>query len=451
MQIQKIPGLPPNQILLSNQFPSNRRPENNRVHFHFGSWIKKVDIQYDKHISENTIGLPANFSRHITIPSTIPYELFVDGPHIHVGPVIAFMVSRKKLTTKLLDYYRVYVSNCHNMKGLIYICSLNEINIANKTVQGYYYNPVRANRGKDPWEKGNFPYPGALYRKIRLINDIRYNDLSERVGNKIFNSINFNKLQLKDCLTSDPQMREHLPDTAPLNNLQVLNKMLSLYGSVYLKPVKGSFGSGITKVDRMRSRRGYIFIHRNGTKTVVNKKRMVEKLVRHLTNSDHYLIQQSVAFISNNKHMDFRVIMQKDGNEIWKCSGIIARFGKEGRIYTNDISTIQLGRVALRTTFQLDDDQASNKEQEIISICKQACIILEKFYGNYGDLGIDVIVDKALKVWLLEVNCQHQPEIAAPKENPQMFYTVITRPFEYARALAGFTKEKTIFLENQQN
>lgn len=451
MQIQKIPGLPSHQILLSNRFPNSRRPEDNRVFFHFGSWVKKVDIQYDEHISENTIGLPVKFSQHITIPATIPYELFLDGPHIHVGPVIAFMVSRKKLTTKLLDYYRVYVSNCQNLKGLIYVCSLNEINIANKTVQGYYYNPVRANRGKDPWEKGNFPYPGALYRKIRLVNDIRYNDLSGRVGNKIFNSVNFNKLQLKEILTSDPQMRKHLPDTAPLKNVKALNKMLNLHGSVYLKPVKGAFGAGIQKVDRVKSRKDYIFIHRDGTKTVVNKIRTVEKLFRRLTNSEHYLIQQSVAFISKNKHVDFRVIMQKDESENWKCSGIIARFGKERRIYTNDISSIQLGRAALRTTFQLDDDQASNKEQEIISICKQACVILEKFYGNYGDLGIDVVVDKALKVWLLEVNCQHQPEIAAPKEDPQMFYTVITRPFEYAKALAGFTKEKMAFLENQQN
>lgn len=349
------------------------------------------------------------------------------------------------MTRALLEYYRAYVMNCHSLKGLIYVCSLNEINKANKTVQGYYYNPELAGGGQeDPWVKGAFPYPGALYRKIRLVNDGRYNDMTGTIRGRVFNSVNFNKWQLQNTLSSDPHVREHLPDTRPLNDLRGLNKMLSLYGAVYLKPVKGSFGLGIKKVDRTKN--GYIFIHRKGTKTLIGKRTTANKLLRRLKASNRYLIQQSVAFIDNNKHVDFRVIMQKDGTGDWICSGIVSRYGIEGRIYTNDISSVQPGKVTLRTVFQLDEDQATEKEREIVSICKQACLVLEKFYGNYGDLGVDVIVDRELKVWLLEMNCQHQPEIAVLQEDPQMFYNVTTRPFEYAKSLAGFTKERTTFL-----
>lgn len=96
MRIQTIPNLSPNRILLPDRFSSIMKQEDRWVNFHFGAWVKKVQIQYDGLISEDTIGLPANYSRNFTIPTALDYEIIVDGPHIHIGPVIAFMVSRKK-------------------------------------------------------------------------------------------------------------------------------------------------------------------------------------------------------------------------------------------------------------------------------------------------------------------------------------------------------------------
>lgn len=152
-----------------------------------------------------------------------------------------------------------------------------------------------------------------------------------------------------------------------------------------------------------------------------------------------YLIQQAIPASFEGRPVDFRVILQKDGSQKWTCSGIIAKIGRLGRINTNNASTLEPGREALQRIFGLTPEQALEKEKEIIGICTEACQIIEDAYGYYGDVGIDVMVDDNLKVWVLEINKSHQHEMAKRlKKDPDMYQRVVTRPLEYARVLAGF-------------
>ncbi|WP_409340549.1 YheC/YheD family protein [Paenibacillus sp. MBLB4367] len=445
MHIEWNPTLNPDQILLSTRWIDHLGEVSQPITVHFGAWQKKANVRFDEQIQDHTIVLPERLMKEFTLPDAIPFEFYMEGSHMYIGPVIAFMVSKQKLTERLMHYYRRYFANNQGIKGLVYICSVKGINPVHKTVQGYYYNQDLAKEGKNPWKKGIFPYPSAVYRRVGLRKNRLYDDLANHISHKVFNSVYVNKWDFRTILSSDPLVREHLPHTISLTNLQSLDNMLDLHGSVYLKPVNGSFGKGIRRVDK--TKRGYLFIYRKGTKSFITKKMSVKKRIGRMKATYPYIIQQSVAFTRHNKNIDFRVIMQKDASEKWECSGIVARFGREGRVYTNDISSIQLASHTLRDTFQLDDDQARKKEQEMISICRQACLVLEKYYGIYGDLGIDVVVDPHLKVWLLEMNSRQQPEIAVLNEDPHMYYRVIARPFEYARSLAGFTQEKVALYE----
>jgi len=114
--------------------------------------------------------------------------------------------------------------------------------------------------------------------------------------------------------------------------------------------------------------------------------------------------------------------------------------GFKSRIHTNNISYIGFGREALQIIFRLSPEQALEKENEMIRICTEACLIIERAYGHFGDVGIDVVVDENLKIWILEINKSHQHDIARylQKDDPNMYNKLVSMPLEYAKALAGF-------------
>lgn len=434
MYINWIPELKPNRIRLPK--PTAIPPT---AVLHFGAWKKRVHVEISDQLPQNSIGLSAHLKSEVTMPDTLPYEIYATGRNLHIGPVIAFLISTKKLSPKLLENYRGYFARYEVVKGLIYLCSLDGINPRKKTIEGYYYNP-QADGNKTPWIKGILPYPSVVYKRIGVIKNKVYDDLIVQTKRKIFNPYFLNKWDLWELMRFNPLICEHLPYTRLLNNKQTMKQMLTSYGSVYVKPANGSMGLGIMKVEK--TPKGYFFINRYKKKTLLKNGSGAWALIRRMRNGRRYLIQQSVSLTHQNKNVDFRVIMQKDGSERWTCTGIIARFGEDGRFYTNRASLMCLGRDALQSIFQLSMEEAVRKEEEIILICTTACQLIDNKYGSFGDVGIDVTVDSNLKVWLLEINSRHQHTIPSYlQDDLQMYKKVLTSPLEYAKSWAGFTDE----------
>ncbi len=436
LKIKWVTELENNTIILSTELRSDFKILSKSYFLHFGAWKKEVILKFDNSLSENIIGLPIRLMEDFVISDNLPYEIYIRGVNIYLGPVIAILANKKDLTPKLLNKYWGYFLNYHQIKGLIYICSLNGINQSNKTVEGYYYKPPM-NRDKAEFIEGVFPYPYVVYRRIKVSNNFIYNDLIIHAKHRVFNQYRFNKYELWQALYSESQIRKHLPHTKLLINKKSLDMMLKLYGTVYLKPINGSFGKGIIKV--MLTSEGYLFINWQNIKKIIFNRKEVSAYLERIKNGREYIVQQDVGIIIEKKNIDFRVIMQKDENQNWSYSGTITRFGKIGRICTNDVSEISLGKDALQNVFSLSDKESYNKEHEIIEICTLACETIEYFFGNYGDVGIDIVIDSNLKVWILEINDLHQHILAAKLANyPQIYEKVITRPLEYAKSLAGF-------------
>lgn len=439
MYIQWMKELQPDQIVLPNRYAGHAGTIPAPLLLHYGGWKLEVKAQFSNDAPQDIVGLSTHYKSRFTIPHKVPYEVYLNGTNLHIGPVIAILAeNKKKLTAKVLRKYRKYLLNYPQIKGLIYICSVQGINPKNKTIEGYYYNP-QTEGNQSCWTKGVFPYPGAGFRRTWINKSSRYDDLLIHIQRKIFNPYFFNKWELKEVLLTDPVVGEHLPYTRLLDHVS-MKDMLNRFGSVYLKPASGSMGRGIMKVQN--AAKGYLIIYRNNTKSFIGKQDSLIAFLNRLKKKARYLIQQPVVCKYQRKIVDFRVIMQKDGSQQWTCSGIIARFGRSGKIYTNDVSAIRSGRDALQTVFQLNEHEARSKEEEIISISSQACMVMEKKYGVFGDVGLDVVVDPNLKVWLLEINSVHQHNFASYlREDPQIYGRVLSRPLEYAKSLAGFHQE----------
>jgi hypothetical protein len=436
-----MPEKKDNMIFLPESIIEEREVIPRRMILQVGIWKQEVEVEIHSGIPENTIGLSSTIKLPFQLPEHLPYEIEMKGRKLHLGPVIAFMTFKEErdITPESLNAYKDYLSSYSDIRGLIYICAANKTYSSAQTIEGYYYDPA-AKEDETPWKYGFFPYPDVIYRKIDVKKPV-YDRIISKIGENMFNSYLFNKWELWQWLSPYPYLREHLPYTQQLKNVQSLDHMLSLYGAVYLKPIETRNEKRLFKVDQTCG--GYCFVDESAGERCFPSQEEAAEFLNGLITHEDYLIQQAVSAKRYGDHrLDFRVILQKNSSKHWNCSGIIARLGDITGITANfDRSGIFLtGKEALRKVFQMNEREVFLKEQEMMDLCISACKTLDKCGGNYADLAIDMIIDESLKVWLMDIHQLHDHKLPLYSiQDRQMYLKVVTTPFEYAKSLAGFS------------
>ena len=427
------------QIVLPIKFKSYIETQSKTVIVHVGQWEKTMIATVDNDMAEEIIGMPIGIKKELRIPDELTYDIIIDQDHIHIGPVIGILVSRKKITKTLLERYQDYLWNYQRIKGLIYIFSIKNIDLKEKIIKGYYYYPNSdtLNEKISEWKEGIFPYPAVVYRRVKNVKDSKYDNLWIQVNRKVFNSFSLNKWEVWRLLSKNEQMGRYLPLTILFRSYLDLLNLLDRLDSLYLKPISGSLGSGIVQIQKINEE---IIVHFSGDKRII-KKNKLKNFLNYLTRKKTYIVQHDVGLTKENKKIDFRVIMQKNTLQKWVCNGIIARHGLDGGITTNDISSINLGSKSIKSIFQLSDEETKAKEKEIISICSEASELLDIYYRRIGDLGFDISIDSNQKVWIIEINLFQSHRIASyVYDDPDMYKRVVSTPLEYAKSIAGFQK-----------
>ena len=429
------------EIGLSKAFFQSEKALPQLLIFHFGSWKHELRVRYDDSLTSQQMVLSDKLLGCFTLPEAYEYEVKWDGRNLNLGPVIAFLtVSKDKYLQTKLERFEPYFTLYPHFKGLIYMCAVDGINISSKTIEGYYFLP-HSDRTvhKGEWHKGTFPYPGAMYRKTGCSKSI-YDHLVNEIGDKIFNTYFFNKRELWEWLCSDRKARQLLPYTECLMDFQQLERFINKYGEVYLKQADGHKAKGIIKVSKNEA--DYHLIYRLKDEVILQGEDEINAFLTKINKSKDYIVQQAIPVkVYDERHFDFRMILQKNKQGKWACTVNIARFGKKKSIATNFLLAgyAMKGVEALKRVFGLNDREAFMKEQEMIEASQYVCSLLDRCGGHYGDLGVDVMIDENQKVWILEVNKLHDhkyPQYALQDE--QLYLQVTTRPFEYASRLAGF-------------
>ncbi|GHI01623.1 YheC/YheD family endospore coat-associated protein [Neobacillus kokaensis] len=434
------------QIQLSQKTAIEHNISSGKMSFQFGSWSQEIKIQIRSDFPDEMIGIPKHWNDLFTIPDTLPYELKKHNMTLHLGPVIALIVFSdvKEMTTAKMNSYRTYFSDYSTINGLVYLCAWNTIDTQKKQIKGFYYDP-HATEAAKCWKLGTFPFPGAAYNRTDMPKNV-YDDLKTMMGERIFNSFSpgsFNKWELWKRLSPIPSLRSHLPETKLLTDIPVLKSMLEQYDSIYLKPTGGTLSRGIRKVEK--SHNGYLitspsFKNPIGSQKQIEDVKSLQQWLRKLK-SKEYLAQQAITMKRyQDRPIDFRVIMQKDGKGNWNCSGLFGKFGKSGGIITNfsRAGFICSGMKTFQLAFGMNKKNARNKVEELKKIAFEICCVFDE-YGNYGDLGIDLMVDKDGKVWILEVNTKDTyHRFPLHMNNKKLYRKIVTTPFRYCKFLAGF-------------
>lgn len=407
-----------------------------------GAMQYEVSVSLETGLDKETILFSQDIFNNLLLPQELPYDIVLEQTEMKIGPVIGLLLHNrdKKYTPWFFERCNGYILDYQNIRGLLFVFSSEGIDVKNKTVSGYYFNPY-AKEGETTWEKGIFSYPDVIYRRIGIKDDI-YEALSKEMGNKIFNYPWFGKKQMWNWLSDFDSVRQYLPETRSLKKIDDFFDMFKKYSEVYIKLAGGTKGFGLIKATLKGNAYLFRFNKKKEEKIFYTVEEVSAFIAELLAEPRPYLIQQSIDMLSyKERKIDFRFIMQKDHTKEWQCTGIIARFGKKGGIATN-FQRAGFSRTfeeALKKATKLKYKEIYQKKQEMIQVCKKIACALDEMGNCYGDFGMDMAMDENLNVWIIEANNRrHEHRLPLFIHDEQMYYEVKSNPVRYAKALAGF-------------
>lgn len=231
-------------------------------------------------------------------------------------------------------------------------------------------------------------------------------------------------------------LSQYMPTTKLFGRTN-LQSMLSEYGMVYFKPINGTFGNGVTRIERTTEPAlGYRYQLEKRILFFPTFEELYQKLAKQKKNRQ-YIVQKGIHLLRHQKRrFDIRVMVQKNPSKEWEATGIIGRLAHPAKIVTNYHSggtPMALERLMSDHTNSSELAAFKNRLRKLsIAIAKN----LEAAYPNIKELGVDIAIDANLHPWILEVNTLPDPFIFRKLPDQSVFHKV----YRYAVAYGRFKK-----------
>jgi hypothetical protein len=306
------------------------------------------------------------------------------------------------------------IFNADSMGIFMYFFYPDGINFKKNSVRGHTY--VFEKKQKGHWVKGTFPLPNIVYNRLSFRrNEARKSikkllaDIESNPRIYLFNSRFLDKWEVHAILSQNCLTRHLLPETV-LFNRENLYIMLDKYRELFIKPINKSIGKGIIKIQRSSPRKIIKYkLAASGNKW--HQCRSPAKLYEFLKSevmNDRCLIQSGINLATTaHRIFDLRTEVQKSEDGKWVFTGVGVRVAAPGRYCThvpNGGSRAEYDKV-IQEVFGNSDLIIESLEEQLNYITRVVPCVLEKNLGiNLGILSIDIGIDKAGIMRVIEVN-----------------------------------------------
>ncbi|MDF2681253.1 MAG: hypothetical protein K0R47_2443 [Brevibacillus sp.] len=317
----------------------------------------------------------------------------------------------------------------------VFVFSPRRVNFSSRTVPGFEYR-------NGAWQSDTFPLPAFVYDRCFIGPDYRnYKPFVEKLQND--RNITFlghglsGKWQVHQMLIHSAVLAPSLPPTEILT-YSALQDTLDHYGSAIIKPMAGTHGVGVVRIAECRG--GYEISGRNKEnkpfRRVVKEPGGLRSFVTAFTTGRKFLVQPYLELHTpDGSPFDVRVLVQKNGKGEWETTGKAVRIGDKKSITSN----LHGGGKAVPLTPFLSRHykpaMQARIEQTIDRLTGELPRFLEKSHGRLVELGIDVGIDTAGNVWIIEVNSRPGRTVFTMINDPAARFHSITQPVRYAHYL----------------
>ncbi|MBS4023638.1 MAG: YheC/YheD family protein [Dethiobacter sp.] len=364
----------------------------------------------------------------------------------HLRPLIGVFVNKKFLRKRKVPLFARKLSQANQKaKCSIYFFTSQNISWRKQIISGY----VLKDSSKQ-WLERRLPFPDIIYdRGVGFVGGEKAEAKKLRArfkntaGIQYINSCKLKKWQVHQKLSRHKAVKKYLPATTFSRGMEDIRAMMAKYGYLFLKSSGGSGGKGVFALEKCN--RGFCFrYYHEGThlkRYGANLDGLCKEMKKIGLKPDRVILQQGIRLIKYKNHpMDLRVLMVKDKDGIWNAVYNQARVAQKGAVITNT----SLGGEVMNYS---DIYPALKKrypgipsDREIKDTCVVIARYIEKEFGPFGEIGIDIAVDKTGKVWLLEANSKPDKLPEQKIEDTVGISPQFLLPLEYAKLLYSTKK-----------
>jgi hypothetical protein len=207
-----------------------------------------------------------------------------------------------------------------------------------------------------------------------------------------------------NTLLESPYVARHIPSSR-LYSATNLRFMISRFGMVVLKPVRGAGGIGVMKVTKSGGK--YRLTYHSSTLTFSSYAGLLAAL-RPRCKRRSYLIQRGIHLATiAGRPIDYRVKYVKE-NGTWTYRSMLGRLARRGLFVTNLCRGGTQMTAAQGIRRSLSGRLVRTKKNEMRQLTKASTELLELRYPGIGHLGYDYGIDRRGHIWMLEVNTRPQ-------------------------------------------
>lgn len=286
------------------------------------------------------------------------------------------------------------------------------------------------------WQAGQYPVPGVVYDRLfpsrghfglyyRQVARMRRSFRVTMMGRGLHG-----KWQMYRIIRRHEDLRPYLPETR-LGSIRNLAQMLKKHETVFVKPVFGSGGTGIAAVRRHKV--GFVVDR-------VGRPRQYVKSLAGICSSlgginARYLVQQGLDLnYLRGSTYDIRLIVQKNGLGEWQISGKAVRVGRPGKV-TSNLHGGGRAYSVQRVLQHCFPERAEELEGELEDVALRVAAAMERSARPLCDLGMDMGIDRAGRVWLIEVNSKPGRKVFLHTGDKEGRHCAVHTLMEYAKYL----------------
>ncbi|MCY0889156.1 MAG: YheC/YheD family protein [Alicyclobacillaceae bacterium] len=327
-----------------------------------------------------------------------------------------------------------------NMRA--YVFRLQDVHFEERKIDAYewdeeHFSPVK------------IPFPDVIYdqlasRKIERNPGLqkRRKQLSETFTSRLFNDGFFDKWQVYEWLSRDPTLIPVLPATKRQSGVEAARKFLERHSIAFWKPIHGSLGVGIIRLERHGDGR-IEYQWKKSRESVVHGKVMnfeeLEKKFRQRFKRRQYIWQEGISLAAvNGRSFDVRILMQRDGSGAWKRTKVFARLARKGD-FTSNLSGGGEACPLDSLLVPLWPDKAFRRRlrQRLNELARRVVQQMEsECQTPLGELGIDIGVNQSGRLFVIEVNSKPHKSASTETGRQDLVDLSFARPMQFARFLA---------------
>jgi hypothetical protein len=353
-------------------------------------------------------------------------------------PTIGIMTlysGRRRIVPEELTYFRKMSVQGRQLGLNVIVFTPEDVNHERKLIRAHWYD---ASAGG--WRIGWRSFPALIYDRCRYQPTPKFQKFKQfRARYSHLTYLNrpiANKLTVHQVLSKNTDIRRYLPATKRYSPTELSN-MLQSRSLLYLKPINGTGGRGILRLERL----GGGFVRLQGRDrnrklipaSTVSGKQLPSRLSA-LGVNEKYLVQQGIALkLKDGRVHDYRLLIQKNGSGEWEVTGCSGRVGPPSSVTSN----LHGGGKAMPMMSLLrrrygSEERADTIRREVYQLSRDIADSLEEQYGKLCELGLDIAIDPDGKPWLLEINPKPAREVFRRIGEKDTYKKAIRRPLEYA-------------------